>query len=592
MAWGLARHPPSGDHHNRSDSVRVHLALQGLSALLLGLAFPRPGWGGLAYVALVPAAWIAVQTHRPWRLIWTSYLAASIWWLVMIGWLIPVTGGGYSALALYMALYTTASLLLVRWVHDRIHSSAVLVLPMVWVSFEIIRSQFLQGGFGWFALAHSQAPYEPSQGVSRIIQIADLFGQHSVSFLVAMTNGVIVDLLTPPRRRPHTVAPQAPRRPMRQRLASVVLWVVAFGGAWLYGEFRIRQTAHLPQQVIRVAVVQTNWPVSNTQSDDDKRLLDRWEQLGRLTLEAAAPRGGLAPSLVIWPESAVPSALNPEATSRTRDTAGYDQQLRDLSRVINAYLLVGAHAYDDWRPVTIDGQQYQEPAARFNSAYLYRPDASQFPERYDKMHRVPFGEYVPWVQDWPWMKDLFIKYLTPYTFDFTIGRGREAVVFPIAGLFPDSSDGRALRIAAPICFEDSTPEVCLAMAYERDGEKRADLLCNLTNDGWYPGYDQGVQHLQIAVLRCIENRVPMARSVNTGVSGFISSLGEVGPLVEKGGKRQLVEGYALHDVLLDPRATFFGRFGHAPMWCLAALTGLLAIAGFLRQSPSRTHARG
>lgn len=567
MPWAQALQPAVGGHRESFDSLVVHLLMQALSAVLLALAFPKPGWWLLAFVALAPAAWIAVRTHKPWRLAWTSYLVASIWWLVMIGWLMPVTEGGYALLALYMALYTPASLLVLRWIHDRIHSSAVLVLPMVWCSFEIIRSQFLQGGFGWFALGHAIAPHEPSPAAPRLIQIADLFGQHSVSFFVAMSSGLIVDLLIP-------------RRLVRQRSASVLLWLLAFLGAWLYGEFRVRETATLTQQSLRVAVVQTNNPIDNSQDEGKDAWIAEWSRLYGLTLEAASPKGGRSPALVVWPESAVPMPLNPQALSRLPDSRGFDIQLRDLVKVIDTHLLVGAPASEGWAPVMIEGVPYEQSTSRYNSAYLYRPDGSQFPERYDKMHLVPFGEYIPWAQDWPWLKQLFIKHLSPYAFDYTIARGDAPEIFPLAGVLRDEDTGRSPRIATPICFEDSIPDVCRRMVYEADGGKRVDLLCNLTNDGWYPGFHQGAQHMQLAVLRCVENRVPMARSVNTGVSGFISSLGQVGPVVEVNGARQLVEGFAVHDMLFDPRETFFGRFGHAPIWCLAVFTGLLAVAGF------------
>jgi len=122
------------------------------------------------------------------------------------------------------------------------------------------------------------------------------------------------------------------------------------------------------------------------------------------------------------------------------------------------------------------------------------------------------------------------------------------------------------------------------------GEPKADVLINQTNDGWFwsrasDGYapsPQQPQHLQIATLRSIENRVPTARAVNTGVSGFIDSAGRVGPLVTVDGRRQLVAGYAGHRVSLDPRRTLYGRVGDAPMRGLAGLTLLLGLAALVK----------
>ena len=106
---------------------------------------------------------------------------------------------------------------------------------------------------------------------------------------------------------------------------------------------------------------------------------------------------------------------------------------------------------------------------------------------------------------------------------------------------------------------------------------RSNQVINQTNSAWYPGYRQQPQQLQIATLRCIENRVPMARSVNGGISGFIDSTGRVRTLVEAGGQSQWVSGVAVDTPRLDDRRTLYGRLGEVPAGCLALLTALLLI---------------
>ena len=118
------------------------------------------------------------------------------------------------------------------------------------------------------------------------------------------------------------------------------------------------------------------------------------------------------------------------------------------------------------------------------------------------------------------------------------------------------------------------------MVYGNDGIKRADLLVNLTNDGWYMSPHQRYQHLQIAVMRCIENRVPMARSVNTGVSGMIDSAGRVGPLVTEGGAHQQVDGYVNAIVALDSRVTVYGR-DREGAWVGISAAALLMLLGVM-----------
>jgi len=113
--------------------------------------------------------------------------------------------------------------------------------------------------------------------------------------------------------------------------------------------------------------------------------------------------------------------------------------------------------------------------------------------------------------------------------------------------------------------------------------KRCDVLINITNDGWFTGSSQGLQHFQIAVMRCIENRVPMARAVNTGVSGFIDSSGRVGPMVVVDGNIQQVDGFAVHTVMPDDRYTLFGTVGMIPVTLLTITTCVMVLIGVIRR---------
>jgi len=590
-------------------SIIKHLGLLSVSGIALALAFPEPGWGWLAHIALAPAVYLAIRSTSGKRLLWAGYLVAWVWWLVQISWLIDVTGGGYVALAAYLAVYFPAALLAIRWIHKRYHLPMVLVLPMVWVSLEWVRGTFLAGGFGWFALGHTQAPYAPSHGGLMLIQIADLFGELAVSFVVAMSNGLIVDLVMHPRSRHES----NPRTAFHRVLAATFLYVVVLVGSLVYGYDRINQAQQAAPQSLQITVVQTNVPQSNKLHSTTDQMLSDWQQL--ITLTSDSVKANRAAQLIVWPETVVPAALNPSSIQYLTKTLGsnvvdkyFSDEVRYLARALRVHLLVGAHAHFDWKTLPRpDGQpDEQVPARRYNSVYHYRPDGTQAPQRYDKVHRVPFGEYVPWVDSWPWLKRLFIKYLTPYDFDYTLAAGEAWTVFqvpiqvsrfqavnprrnqpsptPDAEVAPVCKSGLA-RIAAPICFEDTVARVVRQMVYSPRGEKRADILVNLTNDGWYAGTNQGPQHFQIAVFRCIENRVPMARSVNTGISGFIDSVGRVGPLVEVDGHRQEVQGAASAKVSIDPRRTLYGRLGQAPIVFMAMVVAVMLWRAYPRRSP-------
>lgn len=568
-------------------SLAGHFLLAAISAALLALAFPRPGWGILAHAALAPLGVLAIRATSARRLAWTTFVVAYAWWLMRSSWLAAINPGGFAALAAYMALFTPAALLLLRFLHRRIHSAAVLTFPIAWISMEILSRHWNQGGFPWFALGHTQAASTQGGSPFLIAQVADVFGQHGVGFLVAMTNGLLVDIaqhvLPPLHPAEHGSAAPGPRPKLRTVHSAAVVWFAAMLAANLYGHYRVTEPlADAP--TLRVAVVQTNVPQENKNSPDATSLARDWNDMVSLTVDAvlAEPR----PDVVIWPETMVYAPLNREAVEFSREQGyrwhQYHEQVAEIASTARVYMVVGAGAELDWKNVPLaDGRAVPWPRKRYNSAYVFRPDGSQDEQRYDKIHRVPFGEYVPWVDAFPSVKAKFIAWLTPYSFDYTISSGGSHTVFNLA-----NSRG-AFRVATPICFEDATPEVTRAMVYDPRGNKRADLLFNLTNDGWYPGTDQGPQHLQIASLRCIELRTPMARAVNTGVSGFIDSRGVIGGLVTVNGRHQLVPGSATADLRPDLRETLYGTLGEIPQNTLLILTALLLVLALFKHRPSR-----
>lgn len=561
-------------------SLTAHLIAAAMTAVMLGLAFAPVGWGWLAHLALVPAAALALRSVGGWRLGLSLYIASAAWWLVMIRWMIPVTGGGFVGLALYMAVYLPAALLLFRWLDRRLRLPAVVLLPVTWVSLEMIRGYILAGGFGWYALSHSQAPFLPEHGASRLIQIADLVGEHGVSFIVAMSNGLVVDLLTRPVRVPRV---DGPGRINPTILRATIGWAAVFIAAMVYGQWRIGQHASVTTTGPIVGVVQTNVPQDNKDSGTIEERLTDWAELQNLTREAALQGA----SIIVWPETVTPAPVNEEAVAfftfaaeqfelsnhfaearMYRELADVRHQIQKLALELEVSILVGS------------GTDLREPYRHYNSAYLFRADGAVAAERYDKIHRVPFGEFVPWIEWFPGLKEWFIRVLTPYDHDYTLQQGESWTVFEVVG----NMQGRieTVKLVTPICFEDTVPRVIRRLVHQ-DGVKQAQLIVNLTNDGWFSASKQPLQHLQIAVFRSVEHRVPTARAVNTGMSGFVDSVGRVGPVVKVGDAVQNVPGVAVHAVQLDSRSTLFGRIGHWPGLILLVLTGVLVLVGLFRR---------
>jgi apolipoprotein N-acyltransferase len=226
-----------------------------------------------------------------------------------------------------------------------------------------------------------------------------------------------------------------------------------------------------------------------------------------------------------------------------------------------AYILLGAHAVT----VGIEEDQYVI-TERFNSAFLYRPDVGQAPKRYDKIHLVPFGEYIPLKESIPLIAELVVK-LSPYDYDYHLTRGQDYTIFEIA------EGQRKYGFGVLICYEDTDPGVTRKMVLDDSGAKRADWLVNISNDGWYVRYKGAKvlpstelsQRTAISVFRAIENRISILRSVNTGISCIIDSVGRIkdgylaGDLPSPAMAREGVGGWFVDRISTDERITFFSR---------------------------------
>jgi apolipoprotein N-acyltransferase len=247
------------------------------------------------------------------------------------------------------------------------------------------------------------------------------------------------------------------------------------------------------------------------------------------------------------------------------------QAVDHLQSLVTRYhtaLLAGGMYQSDWYlKETSEGRLWVHRDRR-NAAYFVAPGGGAEP-RYDKIHLVPFGEYLPFKSAIPPLYHLFLA-LSPYPEEYTLTAGTPDAM-TVFRLRPD------WRFVTPICFEDMDGELVRRMFKAPDGAgKRADFIVNITNDGWFR-FNEMPQHLQAAIFRSIENRVPTARSVNTGISGFVDSLGRTHDLIPAGN-----EGTSIATLDLDSRVTFYTRFGDLFAYACAAATFLWAVGGIVR----------
>jgi apolipoprotein N-acyltransferase len=287
----------------------------------------------------------------------------------------------------------------------------------------------------------------------------------------------------------------------------------------LYGYYKLHRTPYPePSTPIKISVIQGNIPQELKWDASAKTyILDRYT---RLTERAARDR----PDLMIWPEASSPGLLG-------EDDLVFEN-IFSLAKKIKIPLLLGS--------VVRENQNY------FNSALLI-DSRGKIAARYDKLHLVPFGEYIPLKKFLP-----FLQAVVPIG---DMDRGREYTIFKTKAydLRPTTS------FSVLICFEDLFPELS-----RRFVKKGADFLINITNDAWYKKTSAAGQHFQASVFRAVENRVNLVRSANTGISAFISPSGKIISLVrDEAGESLFITGFGTQEILIPAakKPTFYTNYG-------------------------------
>ncbi|MBS3808836.1 MAG: apolipoprotein N-acyltransferase [Desulfobacterales bacterium] len=500
---------------------------------VLTCAFPGVGadWCAWFAIALLLAG---LRTADPLRAVMLGLLAGFVYFLTLLYWLVPtmhrygpmplvLSLGALLLLAFCLALYIAVFSGLVAWcARGRLgHPLWCLVLvPVFWVGLEWLRER-LFSGFPWGLLGYSQ------YNRLHFIQIADIWGVYGVSFLLALVNAaVFILILAIAARRWQNRVPS-----LSHALAAAAVAAFLVAGTWMYGNWRISEAESFSNaaEKMRVAVVQGNIDQSMKWEDAlQEQTVDTYIRLSGQVLKTS-------PDLVVWPETALPFYFfnNKELTRRVLDAV-------DRAGV---YFLIGSPAYERREGEDKDGLSI------FNSAYLIDPEG-RVAGRYDKVHLVPFGEYVPLRK---WLP--FLGKMVPQAADFSAGQ---------KGMLLDMN---GTQLGVQICYEMIFPG--LSAAAKKSG---ADLIVNITNDAWFGRTAAPRQHFSMGVFRAVENRLAVVRAANTGISGFIDPVGRVSKTSEIFTTRTLVRRVP---VIKRP-ATFFSRHSSLLPW-ICMVSGLIFI---------------
>lgn len=462
---------------------------------MLRCSFPKFNVWIFAWFALVPL-FAAIKEAKPLKVVLYSFLCGFLFWVMTIFWLVNVTATGMIVLSAYLSLYFVLFASGYRFLRDRLKFwQRLLFVPCLWVAMEFARG-LLVSGFPWALLAYSQTSNLAA------LQVADICGAFGVSFLIVFSNVFIFEIIGELR---------AKKSVTRARIVVPLVIILAWFG---YGGYRIFESPKIVSSV-RIAVVQGNIPQEiKWVSSFRENIFKKYQLLSEIS------RLKNEPDLMIWPETSFPDYFEFGA-----DPVG----LKSFISSMDVPLLAGS--------IRLDKAHY------YNSALLFASNGA-LAGIYDKIHLVPFGEYLPLRTSLP-----FLAQIVPIE-DFTPGEALR--IFSVRG-----RSAAVLKFGVLICFEDILSD--LARGFVSRG---ADFLVNMTNDAWFGDTASPYQHMQASVLRAIENRVYVVRAANTGISCIIDDVGRLVTSVrDESGKEAFVTGHAGGVVMKTSRRSCYSKIG-------------------------------
>jgi len=518
-----------------------------LSGAMVGVCFPPwddhlVSW--LPWIALAPlcwALWMIPQipgTSWPGRCFLLGWITGSISFLITLYWITTVTWLGWVLLSLvvglYPALWALFAGLILRplgetkdparaWLGSIPNLFVAICAAAAWTAAEWLRGT-LFSGFGWNPLGIALRNDIP------LIQITGFTGTAGLTFLCVLSGATVaitIERLSREIRRGRA-------RPHFDFMIAVLLIVLAFG--YGIGKITAPETESLS---LRVAGVQGNVPVYDYWDEKkDAQIMAGYVRQTRLAL-------AMNPDLVVWPEASTPRPL-------LLDEIIYDQ-VKDLASGTPADFLIGSVHYEN------------KPRGDYNSAILLTSHAASA-QIYNKIHLVPFGEYVPFRHTFP-LFSWIVGSRVPY--DFDPGKGPALLELSV----------KPVKVGPLICFEDTLGDLTRQFA-----GLGAQLLITITNDGWFEHSIATREHLANAQLRTVETGLPMVRVADTGISCVIDRFGRIKQTLHASDGNTFIEGIlnTAISVPTHPAETFYTRHGELFAHACLGITLALSAGGLVR----------
>ena len=450
--------------------IRARSIAPVLSGILLTLSFPPLCWYYLAWIAFIPLFWAVdgVSLKDSFKI---GLIAGFSHYLTLLYW-ITIAIGRYGnmglfvqllslfLLCIYLSLYFGMFCYLFRLSYDRWFS--VILVPSFWTLLEFLRARLLSG-FPWCLLGYSQFEFKT------LIQVADITGVYGISLLVMMGNTVLYNIFFVIREGY-----------IKGLLLNLTIFTTLLLLVLVYGNYRLRCFKN-PEGgcSFKVSIIQGNVDQSIKWNPAyQKQTIQKYIRLTYLTKR-------FRPDLIVWPETALPFFF--------QEDSPFSKKIRELSKEMKAYILFGSPAYGRGHPRRF-----------YNRAYLLSPSGKEV-SYYDKVHLVPFGEYLPFKGVFS-----FLRGLLPNFGEFESGSSLAPLRF------------KDISMGILICFESIFPELS-----SEEVRRGAGVLVNITNDAWFGNSSAPYQHFQMGAFRAVENRVYLIRCANTGISGIVDPAGRV-----------------------------------------------------------------
>ncbi len=518
-----------------------------LSVVLQVLIFPLPNFYFFTWIAVTPLLVALLRARQPetlqltegsrllpaspWQGFLLGYFCGILWFAGTCYWVFNTMKqfGGISAAAalgilllfcLYLGLYFGVFGAIISFAAKSSMQRALVIAPFAWTAVELARTRV--SGFPWDLLGVTQINNVPFS------HIATVTGVYGISFEIMVVNTAFAAAFLVRREKRNAL-----------RIVAIAAAVVLQSGSLL-------QPANLPTTHTAV-LVQQNLPVVQEAAWTGKNFQAALNEFSELSENPPGHPSG-KPDLIVWPESPAPFYTNDPI---------FRQSLSTLAQKTDTWVVAGS--------MGVPPNQFQPEKEIYNSAVLVSP-SGDWVDRYDKVHLVPFGEYLPF----------------PSLFSFASGLTQEV------GEFTHGSSRKPLRAGGTklgvfICYESIFPDEIRQFA-----KQGAQVFVNLSNDGWYGDSGAYAQHFEQSRMRAVENDRWLLLDTNTGVTASVDPYGRVVTRVSRKIRTAIPAPYSLSNSV-----TFYTQHGDwfAYLCAIICIVALVARIPF-RKGTTTHHGRG